>query len=338
MSAPETGAPPAPAATASRPAAIAASGLRKSYGAVVAVAGVDLHVEAGTIHGLLGPNGAGKTTVLAMLLGLVPPDGGHLEVLGRRSGGRPGDLAGVGGFVEAPRFYPYLDARANLLGLSALDGHADAALVDRLLVEVGLGGGDGQKVRGFSLGMRQRLGLAAALLRRPSLLIVDEPANGLDPAGMRDLRALLRRLAAGGMTVLLSSHDMPTVEDLCDRVTVMRGGRVAFDGTMDAMRAQAPDPAFRVRTSDDEAALVSAGRLGLRAARHDDGGLSVHGAQHDIDTWVLELGRAGTAVRSMVLAVTPLESLFFMLTEGSSPGGAPSRPEGAPAGPDEGAP
>jgi ABC-2 type transport system ATP-binding protein len=300
-------------------AVIEATGLVKAFGPTVAVDGIDLTVEEGRIHGLLGPNGAGKTTVLAILFGLVVPDGGALRLFGRDAVGS-GALDGVAGFVETPRFYPYLDARANLAGLAALDGHRLPAVdgrgpdpVGEALDAVALGGCDGRKVGGFSLGMRQRLGLAAALLRQPRLLIVDEPANGLDPAGMRDLRSLLRRLAAGGMTILLSSHDMPQVEDLCDGVTVLRDGRVVFDGTVEAMRQQAPDPAYLISTSDDGAALAVAAGSRVSASRHDDGGLAIHGSQVDIDDFVVALGRQGVAVRSLRLHSTGLE--FFALTE-----------------------
>jgi ABC-2 type transport system ATP-binding protein len=296
--------------------ALRATGLRKAFAGVVAVDDVDLRVDAGSICGLLGPNGAGKTTVLSMLFGLLPADAGTVELLGRRPTGDPGDLDGVAGFVEAPRFYPYLDGRANLRGLATLDGAPADARISELLAEVGLAGTDGLKLKGYSLGMRQRLGIAAALLRRPRLLVLDEPANGLDPAGLRDLRALLVRLAADGVGVLLSSHDMPTVEALCDQVSVMRAGRVVFAGTMDAMRAEAPDPAYRVETSDDDAALVEAAGFGVVAARHDEGGLAVTAGRDQLDAWVVSLGRMGVAVRALTLVTTSLESLFFALTEG----------------------
>lgn len=311
-------------AASGEPLAIDGRGLTKHYGPTRAADGVDLAVRAGRVHGLLGPNGAGKSTVLGMLFGLVVPDGGRLRLLGREAGS-PGALDGVAGFVEMPRFYPYLDARSNLAGLAALD-RGPSAGVDEVLSMVGLEGSDGQKVRGFSLGMRQRLGLAAALLRRPRLLIVDEPANGLDPAGMRDLRSLLRRLGGDGMTVLLSSHDMVEVEGLCDDVTVLRSGRVVFDGTMAEVRAAATDPAYRMGTGDDAAALDAASGSPVDVRRHDDGGLAVVGAQDAVDAYVVALGRAGVAVRSLSMESTPLASLFFHLTEGPATGAVEERP------------
>jgi ABC-type nitrate/sulfonate/bicarbonate transport system ATPase subunit len=171
--------------------------------------------------------------------------------------GRPEHAAG---FVESPRFYPYLSARRNLEFLAAYDDQRDRQAVDDALAEAGLAGRAGDRVGGFSLGMRQRLGVAAALLRRPRLLLLDEPANGLDPAGARDMRALVRDLAADGRTVLLSSHDMGEVEQLCQDVTILRSGRAVFAGTLDVLRARAPDPAHRMRTSDDESALTLAER------------------------------------------------------------------------------
>jgi ABC-2 type transport system ATP-binding protein len=163
--------------------------------------------------------------------------------------------------------------------------------------------------------MRQRLGLAAAMLRRPRLLILDEPANGMDPAGIRDLRTALRGLAHEGRTVILSSHDMAQVEEICDSVTVLHEGHVAHAGRLDVMRDGAPDPVWRMRTSDDGAALAAArARTGVKAAAHDAGGLVVHAAQDSLDGYVLQLGRDGVAVRGLELDVTPLEQLFFQLT------------------------
>ena len=165
--------------------------------------------------------------------------------------------------------------------------------------------------------MRQRLGLAAAMLRRPRLLILDEPANGMDPAGIRDLRAALRRAAGDGVTVILSSHDMAQVEEICDGATILSAGRVVAAGRLDALRAAAPDPVWRMRTSDDAAALAAAAPLtAVKAAAHDDGGLVVHAAQAEMDAYVLALAGAAVAIRGLELDRTPLEALFFQLTGG----------------------
>ncbi|MCU4185291.1 ABC transporter ATP-binding protein [Acidiferrimicrobium sp. IK] len=327
---------PSPAA-GGRPV-VEAAGVTKWYGETTALDRVDLVIDAGTVHGLLGPNGAGKTTLLSALFGLVLPDEGELRLFGRtRATAGAAWLDGVGGFVEAPRFYPYLSGRANLEVLSALDGGDAPSLVDHLVDLVGLGSDGDRKVRGYSLGMRQRLGLAAALLRRPRLLILDEPTNGMDPAGIRDLTAALRRLAEDGVTVILSSHDMHQVEAVCDAVTVLHRGTTVWSGSLDAMRGEAPDPVWQLRTSDDAAALAVAGRrAGVDALRHDqDGPLAVMAGQAALDDLVVELGRAGVAVRALVLDTTPLQSFFFHLTEGrgADPGAAPAAATGTGLGP-----
>ena len=303
--------------------AVRAEGLTKRYGVLTAVDGISMRVAQGEVYGVLGPNGAGKTTFLRMLFGLIRPDAGTLEVFGR-SWDRDGTAAldGVAGFIESPRFYPYLSGRRNLQLLAGLDGGAGASRIDEVLDVVDLTGREGDKVAGYSFGMRQRLGVAASLLRDPRLLVLDEPANGLDPAGIRDMRALVKRLAGSGLTVLLSSHDMDEVEEICDNVTIMRAGTVVYHGTIATLREQAPEPAYQLTTSDDPAALALAhGRPGLSVAPAD-GALAVRGAQHRVDSYVTELVRRGIVPRSLVLHEAPLESLFFLLTE-SSPGAPP---------------
>ncbi|WP_433175048.1 ABC transporter ATP-binding protein [Actinoallomurus sp. CA-150999] len=296
--------------------AIEALGLTKRFEETVAVAGVDLVVGPGRVHGMLGPNGAGKTTLLTMLMGLVRPDAGTIRIFDRTRdefGARM--LDGVAGFVESPRFYPYLSGRRNLALLAELDGGSAASRIDDALDLVDLRDQAGAKVGGYSVGMRQRLGIAAALLRDPRLLILDEPASGLDPAGMRDMRALVARLAADGVTVLLSSHDMAEVEELCDNVTIMRRGEVVFDGSMGVLRRRAPDPAFRLATSDDERALeIARDTPGIAAAVAGDE-LLVHAQRDNLDRYVIALGRADVAVRRLDLESSPLEALFFALTE-----------------------
>ncbi|MEA2436453.1 MAG: type transport system ATP-binding protein, partial [Thermoleophilaceae bacterium] len=193
-------------------------GLVKQYGELVAVNGVDLTVERGDVYGYLGPNGAGKTTSLRMMLGLIRPTAGSVRLFGRDPLQTVHALDGVAGFVEAPRFYPYLTGLRNLELLASFDGGGARDRIADALDTVELADRAGDRVGGYSHGMQQRLGIAAALLREPRLLLLDEPATGLDPAGMRDMRRLIRRLADGGMTVLLSSHLMPEVEELCNRV------------------------------------------------------------------------------------------------------------------------
>jgi len=229
--------------------------LTKRYGeAIVAVEALDLRVRRGEVYGFLGPNGAGKTTTLRMLLGLVRPTAGDAAVLGAAPGS-PAALARIGAMVEAPGLYPYLSGRDNL---RVLAGHAGAApeRVDAVLAEAGLAGRAGDRAKTYSTGMKQRLGVAAALLKDPELLILDEPTNGLDPAGMAEMRAFIRSLAGGGRTVVLSSHLMGEVEQVCDRVGVIRDGVLVAEGTVEQLRGRAT---LRVRAEPlGEAALLLA--------------------------------------------------------------------------------
>ncbi|WP_239341021.1 ABC transporter ATP-binding protein [Frankia sp. CiP3] len=301
--------------------AVEATGLVKRFGGLTAVDHVDLQVDVGEVYGILGPNGAGKTTFLRMLFGLIRPDAGELRLFGRSwAQAGPAMLDGVAGFIESPRFYPYLSGRRNLALLAGLDGGGADSRIGEVLTLVDLAGRAEDKVGGYSFGMRQRLGVAASLLRDPRLLVLDEPANGLDPAGIRDMRALVKRLAAGGLTVLLSSHNMDEVEEICDNVTIMRTGRVVYHGSISQLRAQAPDPSHRLTTSDDDRALdLAIDRPGVAVSVHPDGGLALRAQPAAADAYIITLGRAGIAVRTLGLEVAPLESLFFMLTEPDRP-------------------
>ncbi|WP_238011431.1 ABC transporter ATP-binding protein [Dactylosporangium sp. AC04546] len=298
--------------------AVDAVDLTKTFGPLTAVDHISLRVAQGEVYGVLGPNGAGKTTLLRMLFGLIRPDSGTLEVFGRswpRDGVRT--LDGVAGFIESPRFYPGLSGRRNLRLLAGLDGLPAATAahrVDEVLDAVDLLGRDREKVRGYSFGMRQRLGVAAALLRDPRLLVLDEPANGLDPAGIRDMRALVKRLAGSGLTVLLSSHDMAEVEQICDDVTIMRTGQVVYHGSIATLRDRAPAQAHRLATTDDERAAALAAARGL-PAEPADGGLAVRGDEAALDALIADVVGAGIGLRGLALSETPLEALFFMLTE-----------------------
>ena len=249
-------------------APVEARGLVKRFGEIVAVDGVDLTVEAGDVYGFLGPNGAGKTTTLRMMLGLIRPSDGAVRIFGRDPlivGARA--LDGVAGFVEGPRFYPYLSGRKNLELLAAYDRlGASRRDIDAVLETVELLDRAKDRVGGYSHGMRQRLGIAASLIRRPQLLILDEPATGLDPAGMRDMRALVRRLADDGMTVVLSSHLMSEVEELCNRVAIISGGRIIRESTLRDLLASAAG-SYRLETTDNARAREVAGSLGVRIAR-----------------------------------------------------------------------
>jgi ABC-2 type transport system ATP-binding protein len=301
-----------------RPLALEAIGVSKSYATRDALRNVDLIAHGGEVHGLLGPNGAGKTTLLRVLLGLVRRDAGSVRLLGRdaEAGGALPD--GVAGLVDVPSFYPYLSARRNLDLLARLDGAKPASrggAVDAALERTGLVAHADVMVAGYSAGMRQRLGLAAALLRSPQLLLLDEPTSSLDPAGARDVRALARQLANEGAAVLLSSHDMAEVEELCSTITVIDRGRVMFCGGVDELRLRSPAPPHALQTSDDRAARALALRSpGIRVVSADDGGLQVSGDVAALDAYVVALGRAGIAIRGLERRARSLESLFFDLT------------------------
>jgi ABC-2 type transport system ATP-binding protein len=245
---------------------ITTHGLTKKYGQVVAVNGVDLDVAEGDRYGLLGPNGSGKTTLVRMLLGLVFATRGEIEVLGLPIPRRVKDvLPAVGAMVEGPAAYPHLSGRTNLALLDAAGPGSTRrdrrGRVDEALERVGLDGIDKRPVRAYSLGMRQRLGLAAALLRRPRLLILDEPTNGLDPRGIREIRDLLTEVNAAGTTVFLSSHLLAEVEALCTRVGVMDRGRLVVQEELAALRG--PTGRVALTTADPErvVALLDGGVL-----------------------------------------------------------------------------
>jgi ABC-2 type transport system ATP-binding protein len=303
---------------------VKARGLVKRYKEVLAVDHIDLNVEAGDVYGFLGPNGAGKTTTLRMALGLIMPTEGKVELFGRdpmREGARA--LDGVAGFVEAPRFYPYLAGRKNLELLAALDGDGAAGRIDEVLEIVDLTPRGAHRVGGYSHGMRQRLGIAAALLRRPRLLILDEPATGLDPAGMRDMRRLIRRLADDGITVLLSSHQLPEVQELCDRVAIVDSGRVVYEGALSDLRRQG-GAGYRLRTLDDARALeVAREQPGIEHALADEHGLGFQADERAVAALSLSLGRAGVGILALTPELATLEDLFFRLTEVHDGGPAP---------------
>jgi ABC-2 type transport system ATP-binding protein len=306
------------------PLAVRARAITKCFGDVVALDGVDLDVAPGRIHGVVGPNGAGKTTLLGILLGLATADSGSLEILGvpvRRALAAPD---GVAGFVDGPGLYPSLTARRNLAALVALRGNgAPTAGIDEVLSEVGLTDVADDRVRGFSLGMRQRLGLAAALLTMPRLLVLDEPVNGLDPAGKNQVHRVLTRLAEDGTAVLLSSHRMDDVEALCSEVTIIGNGRVAFSGPADKLRAESGEIAYRLVTTDvdaaREAAATTPGVLSADgpggAQRASDDALVVRAEVAALDTLVLRLVQAGVGLRELAPVISPLEAAFLALTE-----------------------
>ncbi|MFE9424654.1 ABC transporter ATP-binding protein [Kitasatospora sp. NPDC006697] len=298
--------------------AVRAHGLTKCFGDVVALDGVGLELAAGRIHGLAGPNGAGKSTLLGLLLGLAVADGGELEVLGRPAGRGPAGAGRVSGFVDGPGLYPSLTARKNLAALAALQGRdARSGRIAEVLAEVGLTDVADDRVRGFSLGMRQRLGLAAALLTEPRLLVLDEPSNGLDPAGKQHVHGALRRLADQGVTVLLSSHRMDDLEALCSEATILAAGRVRFSGPLEKLVADSPALDYRLLTSDAQAArTVADATAGVRVvAERGAGTLVVRAGAATVEDLVGALVHAGLRVREVAPVVSPLEAAFMALTE-----------------------
>ncbi|GLW09613.1 ABC transporter [Microtetraspora sp. NBRC 13810] len=327
-----------------RTSAVQARGITKSFGDVIALDGVDLDVPSGQVHGLVGPNGAGKTTLLGLLLGLAVADRGSLEILGTPVGRTLSVPGGVAGFVDGPGLYPSLTARQNLAALASLRrydaGHT--ADVGDALEQVGLTDVADDRVRGFSLGMRQRLGLAAALLTRPRLLVLDEPANGLDPAGKYHVHRVITGLAADGAAVVLSSHRMDDLAALCSEVTLLATGRIVFSGPVGKLAAESGELDYRLVTSDPEAAQRLAARTpGLRvvpghdAGQRQDADVVVRGPVPALDELVVRLVQAGVALRELGPVVPPLEAAFLALTgTGPEPTQAePAQPEPAQADP-----
>jgi ABC-2 type transport system ATP-binding protein len=296
---------------------VAARGLVKRYGDLVAVDHVDLTVERGDVFGYLGPNGAGKTTSLRMLLGLIRPTGGSAELFGRDpllAGARA--LDGVAGFVEGPAFYPYLSARRNLELLADYDDDGARSRIGEVLDLVELSDRQKDRVGGYSHGMKQRLGIAASLLRKPRLLLLDEPTTGLDPAGMRDMRELVRRLAAEGITILLSSHLLNEVEELCNRVAIVRRGHIVYEGSLADLKATAAT-SYRLRVAElATAERVCASVAGIGDVKVDGDALRFIGSEDAVATLTVALGRAGVGFTALLPQTASLEELFLGLTEG----------------------
>ena len=288
--------------------------LTKRYGERVAVDAVNLTVRRGEIYGFLGPNGAGKTTTLRMLLGLVRPTSGRASVLGQAAGD-PRGLRRIGALIEGPGFYPYLSGRENLRVLARYNDLGDVA-VGAALEQVDLSGRADDRYRSYSLGMKQRLGVAAALLGRPELLILDEPTNGLDPAGMADMRELILTLAGQGQTVMLSSHLLGEVEQICDRVGVISGGRLRAESSVADLRGQA---GLLVRADPLAPALTLAQRcVGAENVSIMDGHMRLEAGADRAAELVRALVKADIDVHEVRPQERSLEDVFFTLTGGVS--------------------
>ena len=284
--------------------------ITKRYGDVLAVDNLDMRVDRGQVYGFLGPNGAGKTTTLRMLLGLAKATSGRATVLGAAPGSSEG-LARIGALVEAPGFYPFLSGRDNLRVLAKQSG-APAKRIAVVLDEIGLTGRAKDRFGSYSQGMKQRLGVAAALLKDPDLLILDEPTNGLDPQGLVEMRSFIRELGRGHRTVLLSSHLMTEVEQICDRVGVISKGRLVREGTVDELRGER---GLWVRAEPrDEAVRIISAMSGVERVATVDGTLRVTTDLAAAPAINAALVSAGIAVSELRPEQASLEEVFLNLT------------------------
>ena len=301
-------------------------GLTKQFAELRAVDGLDMEVCRGDVFGFLGPNGAGKTTVIRMVLGLIRPTSGFAEVCGHRV---PGDLQGalrhVGGFVDDPTFYPLMSARRNLRLMGSMTGPVSEDRIDEVLEIVGLSERSESRVGGFSHGMKQRLGIAQALLHSPELIVLDEPTSGLDPRGMKDVRELIRRLGAGGTTVFLSSHLLHEVEQVCTRAVIIDRGKVVVQGPVSQLRPQTDT--VKILTDDQpRAAEALRAQLGADAVHEDEGYLILRAPEAVVPEMVRRLVVDGFAVRAVVPASEQsLEDFFLELTGNDGDRPAPKK-------------
>ncbi|GAA2561361.1 ABC transporter ATP-binding protein [Pseudonocardia hydrocarbonoxydans] len=323
-SSPTLAAATTPPPAAAGPLAARAVGLRKTFGSTVAVDGVDLDVPAGSVLGMLGPNGSGKTTLIRMLLGLTRADAGTAELLGHPvPDGAARALPHVGALVEGPGFHPFLSGRENLLRVAAteplLGAREIAGAVDAALDRVGLADAAGRRFRGYSLGMKQRLGLAGALLLPRRLVVLDEPTNGLDPAGTRDVRRIIAELHDGGATVIVSSHLLAEVEATCTHVAVLQSGSLVAAGGLAAL-LESGTGGLDVVTPDVDLALETLRAAGIAAysAPGDEPGVVVGEDGPPTAETVALLVRAGVAVQEARRRRARLEELFARLTEETS--------------------
>ncbi len=313
------GAGPDRPAAADPSLAIATAGLAKRFrGGQLAVDHIDLAVPVGSVYGFLGPNGSGKTTTIRMLLGLIHPSGGSFTVLGASGAdGIDAALPRVGALVEGPAFYPFLTGRQNLARCDAADRTADLgtsrARIDHALEQVGLLAAADKRYRAYSLGMKQRLGIASGLLRPRDLMILDEPTNGLDPQGTREIRTLIRQIAAGGTTVFVSSHLLAEVEQICSHVGVMSTGRLVFQGTMADLRGRG-ERRIAIHTAEPDRAAKVLADLGLAGAGVAGQDVTAVLGEHAPEAINAELVRAGVPVAGLATVRPSLEDLFVQLT------------------------
>ena len=316
--------------TTTTDAVIETSGLRKVYRtrrgrSIVAVDDLDLVVPAGGVHGFLGPNGAGKTTTIRLLLGLARPTRGEMRLFGEPVPHRlPAVMSRIGAVVEEPKFVPTFTGRKNLQLLAGSAG-IPGDVVDSALVQVGLDGRERERYGGYSLGMRQRLAIAATLLKSPDLLILDEPTNGLDPAGIRDIRDMIRELGESGVTVLLSSHILAEVQQVCHSVSIVGNGRLIATGRVDDLVGDNTLSVVRVWVADQAAAIHHLREARYRVTRDGDH-LDVEGAAHPEDITRV-LAERGLFVRELTPVRGDLESVFLEMTQDTTLGREPAGSE-----------
>lgn len=313
--------------------AIATRGLRKTFATIrgrrVAIHGLDLDVPAGGVHGFLGPNGSGKTTTIRMLLGLLRADSGTMHIFGQPVPQRlPQVIGRVGAIVESPKFYPTFSGRKSLSLLAQAIG-TDQKRVGQVLEEVGLADRGDDRFSAYSLGMKQRLAIAATLLKSPDLLIFDEPTNGLDPAGIREIRETMRNLGTQGRTVLVSSHILSEIEHIADTVSIIGHGRVVAQGSVASLVNDADGPIVEVGIDNPEAAVAVLRRVGMGADLTSDG-LRVTGAERPAEI-TRALAAQGLYVDRLVPVHQDLESVFLQLTQADQLG-AKQPPQGGATG------
>jgi ABC-type multidrug transport system ATPase subunit len=293
--------------------------LSKHYGNRLAVNNLNLEVHRGEIFGFLGPNGAGKTTTIRMALGLIAPTSGSVEILGLDvATQRANVLPRVGALVETPALYLYLSGRDNLRAVASVLGGVPKARIDAVLELVGLSIRQKDRVRTYSLGMKQRLGVAMALLQDPDVLVLDEPANGLDPAGIVEMRDLMHRLSAEGKTVFISSHLLPEVQQICTRVAIINLGKLVTEATIEELTSRHGEFAVTLDRAEQALALIQAQAWGRDAHLDADGALITPAPSERGRELNLFLVKAGFAPDTITQATQDLEQVFLHLTNGGS--------------------
>jgi ABC-2 type transport system ATP-binding protein len=315
-----------PGACEGRTTVLSVHQLTKDFGKLRAVDHLDLAVCRGDVFGFLGPNGAGKTTTIRMIFGLIFPTSGHVQVLDHRvPGQRVEALRHLGGFVEVPAFYLNMSARRNLRLIGSAGGRVTEERISEVLDVVGLLARADNKVAGYSHGMKQRLGIANALLNEPEVIILDEPTSGLDPQGMKDVRELIRELGRGGTTVFLSSHLLHEIEQVCNRAVIINKGRTVIEGPVATLRPR--EEAVKIMTGDQRKAFETARSLfGAQGVSWDEDYVVVRAGDEGVPELVRRLVAEGVAVRAVVPAIEQgLEDFFLELTQ-SSDVDAPAAP------------